>query len=94
MNTQTIWIVEFAPIPPQCVGGFDWYYTYEIAIKQFEDHRNNRSLKSHQIGIYSVRLPGDWDYRQIQAWTEDNTNVLPECPDEEHTLAPAAAGDD
>lgn len=77
--TQTIWIVEFAPLPPCSVGGFDWYYDYQHAAKQFEDHRTNGDLESHQIGIYSVRLPAEWSRDQIQVWTEDNTNVLPEC---------------
>ena len=89
VTDQTIWVVEFAPIPPHSSGGFDWYFRYDDAFKRFQCHHDeNNILCSHQIGIYSVHLPQDWTFNQIQAWTEDSYNVLP-C----HSTAPATAGD-
>jgi hypothetical protein len=91
MTMQTIWVCEFQPIPPHGVGGYDWYYDYQECLKQFNDHRNNGNLFSHEIGMYSVQLPHGWSSDAIQVWTEDYCNVLPRYCD---TIAPATAGDD
>jgi hypothetical protein len=74
---QIIWVCEFEALPPHSVGGYDWYYDVQDCQKQFNDHLGNGNLSSHQIGMYSVQLPAEWDFDKIQVWTEDYCNVLP-----------------
>ena len=90
MTYQTIWIVEFSPYPTSSVGGFNWYFKYQDAIDEFDTFHVDGTLESHQVGIYSVRLPADWSRDQIQQWGEDHYNILPAYD----PLAPAQAGDD
>jgi hypothetical protein len=90
---QTIWITESQPLPPHGVGCWDWFYSYEECLKQFNEELADNGVTgfdSHEIGLYSVHLPADWNQDQIQYWCEDNINCLPLYIE---TIAPAAAGE-
>lgn len=45
----TVWIVEFDPLPPNAVGGWDWYYRIEDA-----DRREDELMKNLN-GAYKIR---------------------------------------
>jgi hypothetical protein len=88
MKHQTIWVVELQPVWPNGAGGFDWYYRYDDAYKQFANDKEGAISDGNQIGLYAVQLPIDWTHEQIEAWTELNCDVLPRYED---TIAPATA---
>lgn len=91
---QTIWICEFSPRPGQGgVGGFDWFRqcrednlagpssdALDRFTQWFHQLRTPNGSQTHDCAIYTVGVPTTWTAEQIQAWCEDHTNVIPECP--------------